>query len=464
MMADDTKEVAVEIPHDVLNEQVVIASALVDETARKHLVMKVAPEQFVDPQHKAIWTAVLGLNRNGIAFSLPTLLTKVSGAVDINYIRQLNKQHPSAPVDLTSHVTQLQWDSARVQASNGPLQDLLKALRDPTSTPATVRAHAAGVAKSFNIKLDRQFMESPVALADKAIDELVQRQQMAVYPFGLPAVDMDDQGKHRIVPGVAPKKTTLITGVSGSAKSVLAGYIVLEQAMRQRHVLYGAWEMGSVETLTMLAAMHCGFSRYDLETGQLGALQLKQLRQSMEMIGQYVKFFDPPFSSDVKKKYDNDASLDVLAQQIYDSGCDVFVADLWERCIVDGRPEAERRALFRQQQIAKETGCHQILVCQQKLKEIESRKDKRPTRSTIIGSAAWVEVADTILGVHRPKLWDPEAEDTIEISILKQRFGIWPALIEHDWDGNMMTIENGRQIPFEDPSAADGADLFGGKR
>ena len=134
---------------------------------------------------------------------------------------------------------------------------------------------------------------------------------------------------------------------------------------------------------------------------------------------------------------------------VMDSGCEVIFYDLFERCLPDGSPNAERRALFALQTLHKRTHTHGIIVSQQKIKEIEQRENKRPQRSTILGSQAWVDISDTILGVHRAALWKPIKDDSIEVSILKQRFGIWPQALLFDWNGEYMSIENGREVEFE---------------
>ena len=79
------------------------------------------------------------------------------------------------------------------------------------------------------------------------------------------------------------------------------------------------------------------------------------------------------------------------------------------------------RLLIRQQAMLNEMGVHGILAQQQRLKDIELRPDKRPTREGIKGSGAWTEVPDNIIGVHRPALWKPVPDNVLEVDILKQR-------------------------------------------
>ena len=437
---------AIEIPHDVVNEQVLVAAVLVDESARDELLPKLSADLFVEAANSAAWDALRSMQEKSIAFSIPTLHQLCSGSVELEYLEGLLRSYPQPPSNLSHHVAVLRWDAVRADAVCGPVADLIRVLRDPTAPREKVRAIARQVAAVFDQSTDRKFMRDPVVLAREQSDVLRHR---AVWPYGIEGLDKTEDGAYRLIPGAAPGKITLLTGVSGSAKSVLAAMIALEQARIRRRVLYGAWEMGSGETLELMAIMSLGWSRYAVSSGSLSQEQIDQFRERMEQIGRYVRFFDAPFSSQVTRRYDNDAALDELHRCVADSGAEMAVLDLWERAIPDGSPDSERRALFRTQHIFKQTGCHGLLVCQQKLKDIEQRADKRPTRSTILGSQAWVDIGDTILGLHRPGQWRPIGDDVLQILILKQRFGRWPMAVEGEWDGDLCTLKNCRTIEYE---------------
>lgn len=458
----------VDIPHDLVNEQIMIAAVLVDEKLRGRLTVSISPDLFVDGDHGLIWSAIRKMKSKGVEFSIPTLHSMLEGRVKVEYLHGLVRSYPKPPVTIEHHIENLKWDHVRAQAIQGPLGDLIRELRNPSTAPTKIRALAKKATKAFDVRTDRQFMMNPSRLADEHLIALKRRQSMGVYPFGLGEFDTDsDTGNHRVVPGAAPGKTTLVTGVSGSGKSTMAALIALEQARSGRKVLYGAWEMGPGPTIELLAQIslyqqgHTQFTRYRVATGELEDDDLETLRDRMEVIGEHVRFFNAPFGADPSKRYGNDEALDVIHQQMADSACDVVIFDLWERMIPDGRPDHERRALTRQQQIAIETDMHQILVCQQRLKEVEKQRDKRPTRDSILGSSAWVDIADTIIGVNRPRNWDTHAPETIELLCLKQRFGPWPWIIEFDYDPDSVTISKGREIEYEHPSAASRDPLEG---
>jgi hypothetical protein len=209
--------------------------------------------------------------------------------------------------------------------------------------------------------------------------------------------------------------------------------------------------MGGGMTLELLACISLGWSRSGLMEGRDMTPERKvELESRMHSITKWVTFMRNPFRA-TKKKGSNAQNLDIVQDNLADSGAEVFVADLWERCLHDTDPNEEKEALFRQQAMAEEMRVHCILLAQQRHKDMETRTDKRPTREGIKGSGAWVEVADTVLGVHRPALWKDVADDKLEVYVLKQRYGKWPLGIGCEWDPDTGKIWGGKDIPYEHP-------------
>ncbi len=463
MAEDDSEESAVTIDHDVTNEMIVVAAALVDEDIREEQVPKLQADKFIDPDHALIWSAMQRILKRKKGFDLQQLHKEVAGKVRLQYLKQLMETYPEPPVDLDQHLAALHWDSTRARATEDSIPDFLRALKDNTESPAKVHALADRVAKSLKAKADRSFMHDPRLLAADQRIAMEKRANIACYEYGIKELDYYPDGRHRCVPGAAPGKITNITAVSGSGKSVLAAYIALEQARRGRKVLYGAWEMGSKDTIEALAIISFQTdypelaSRYAASTGDLTADELDMFQARMAKIGEYIKFFDPPFHDEPWRKYTNEDSLAELHRMIVDSGCEVTIYDLFERCLPDGAPGPERRALFGLQQIHIITETHGLMCTQQKLKEVEKRPDKRPTRDLILGSQAWVDISDTIIGVHRAALWKSIPDDSAELLLLKQRYGKWPQAILMDWDGDRMTFANGRDVDFEHAGGKEGS-------
>jgi hypothetical protein len=182
----------------------------------------------------------------------------------------------------------------------------------------------------------------------------------------------------------------------------------------------------------------------------------------MSTIAKRVYFLDNPFRRRSGEKSSNERNLDIVQGYIADSGAEIFVGDLWKRCLKNTEPDEEEEALIRQQAMVEELQVHAILLQQQRLKDIEQRQDKRPTRDGIKGSGAWVEVPDTILGVHRPFLFKNVPDDRLELFVLKQRYGRWPLGIEFGWNADCGAIAGGKPIEYERPGEQNAIDESAG--
>lgn len=463
----------VEIPHDPVNEQVVICAAVIDEDTRNELVIKLSAEHFIAPEHKVIWEALCELVRRKLAYDPATIQELSGGTVDTEYIESLVSMRPELPDNLDFHVDRILWGHARVTVAVGPTREFLLALKDPTSDPERVKALSRQIPMALDGYEDRRYLLDPDALRHRQIADIRERMKgRGSFPYGIKGFDADQEtGIIRLIPGSFPGGITTITGVSGSGKTTTAARIalgIIAPKENRRKVLYGAWEVESGMTLEIMSCMSLAsegnneFSRSRLLTGKITEDELSILEQRMEVIGRHVQFLANPFRRQKtgKERPSNERNLDIVQGYIADSGCEVFIADLWKRCLADTDPKEEELALWRQQAMVEEMKVHAILCQQQKLKEVEATRDKRPRRDTIIGSSAWVDVSDTIIGVHRPALWKNVSDTTIELLILKQRFGKWPIAIECDWDGDKGLIMNGREIPFERAPDNDTDDAF----
>jgi replicative DNA helicase len=451
---------------DTQNEQVILAAALVDEPTRKALLQRIVADHFLTPEHRALWAVLKDITRRQLAYDPATVAKLSGGAIDPAYLGQLADARPDVPENLDYHVGEMLWDKAKHTALTGPISALLEALQNPKETPERVRTLATQINQSLRGYEDRRHLLDAEELIRSQMQEIRARiAGHAIYPYGVKGLDFyeavaNQPRRRRIIPGAAPGQVTVVTGTPGVGKSTFTANVILGLARQKRKVLVGAWEMKGGMTLELLAVISLGWSRSALidpktaqlkEGFQLDELRLQQLEQRMREITVYVRFMANPFrrrNHDVKSA-SNEANLDIIEGYIADSGADVFVADLWKRCLAKDKPEDEERALYQQQTMAEELGVHAILVQQQRSKDVEARPDKRPTREGIKGSGTWTEVADTILGIHRPGLWKPMEDNVFEVDILKQRYGKWPLAVEFDWDGDRGTVTNARSIDYE---------------
>lgn len=451
-MNEPRREVVVEC--DVLGEAIVVAAAMASPEARASLVRRIRPDRFQHPPHRAAWEAVAEIERRKLEFDLQTVQSLFGDKVDLAYLGQLRAERPNVPPNLESHVEGVFWDSARAGATRGPLNALLAALKDRRAPPERVKALARQVAEALNEHRDRRYLRESGSVTREMLEELeARRQGEAIYPYGIEALDVDERtGKARCAPGAKPGMLTVITGVSGSGKSTITARIALGQALRGRRVLYGAWEMGEKLSLEMLSLMFLALkghrvSRTRFLHGEQTDEEQALVAQVGPMLERYVTFMENPFGRVRGERATNESNLDLVHQYIADTGVDVMVCDLWDRCLVDQRPEMEKRALERTQGMAQETQSHIILLAQQR-KDVELREDPHPTREGIMGSGAWTAVGDTQIGVHRPAQYKEIPDTNIDVDFLKRRYGPYPIRVDVRYEPDRGWYGAGTTVPF----------------
>lgn len=448
---------------DPVNEIVVISACAQDPKQLERYGPILFTDHFLVREHADAWAALRELRRQKLAYS-PETIEVIAGKETAEVIERLVMSVPS-PDNLPFHVTNLLWDKAKSEAVQGPLNKLLEQFRDPIAEPSDVRLTARSLLAKLEGFQERQWVHDPEQLVRDQMRDIEQRiAGRAVYSYGIEGLDFydkkfeaDGSRERRMIPGTAPGQITCVTAISGGGKSTFTANVALGLARLQRRVLWGAWEMRGGMSLELLACISLGWSRSEMQKG-IGPIRTPEgraiLRERMLAIGQYVRFLKNPFRRQVGDKSSNEKNLDLLHGILSEERPDVFIADLWKRCLVDDDPKKEEDALIRQQMMAEDLEQHHILLQQQRLKDIEARADKKPTREGIKGTGAWVEVPDSIIGLHRPALWKRVEDNKLLGIILKQRYGLWPLAIEFEWFADLGVIKGGRAIDYDHPGEA----------
>lgn len=434
--------------YDASNEQVVIRAAIADAEKRRVLVHQLGDSEFLVPAHSAIWRGLRALVDRGLDYSAETLrqLIAAEGAApDEDYVTDLEAS-AAVPANLEWHVETLRWDATRARTLKGAVPELVKELEDPKVTAERAVGVARAVVRALEGGGGRRHVHRPAELARSYKSDLrARRENGAFYSYGWPAMD------NRLTYGAAPGKTAVVAGLSGAAKSTWTSNLAIQLAKLRRKVMVCAWEMGGVDTIDIMVSSMTGIDLKNLVQGKLSDEEIARVERASEWITGRIRFMENAFFERVASggKPSNDRNLDILEGYIAEAGCDVWIYDLWERLIVDLRPEAVTNALKRQQHMHKEYSVHGILVQQLNLKDVEKRADKRPTREAIKGTGAYVEVADLIFGVHRDAQFKAVPDDTIEVICLKQRKGEANWAMRCEWDGRIGRVGAGVEVPYD---------------
>lgn len=456
------------VPHDPINEQALISAALSDPEARARLVRILPADGFYAKGHSDLWAAIVEAERRRLAPDA-SALRSISAEVDVAYVRTLSAARKRAE-NLAFHVECFFWDRVRVESVRGPISALLEALSDPSSEQEKVRSLARSVGESFKGSGPLRYLRDPALVTESAKRRVRARRERfaggeVCYPYGIEGLDNHEDGRPRLVPGMAPRQMTLIAGVSGSGKTTLSNQVVLARANAGERVLHGAWEQDGETNLEMLAAYSLRLSRTRLWIGDLTDEENEALDSEMDRLGggerPLVRFFDLPFDRTraERRRSLNETNLDVVHEHVELSGASIAVFDLFAKVMVETKPDDEKRSLDRMLGIAKETGTHLVLLHHLKKDDLSS-SDRRPTRESIKGSTAWIDAFDTVIGTHLPGLWKNVPNDRFQALILKQRYGKWPIAVEFEYDEDTGIISAGRSVEYEQPGAKGDIDSF----
>lgn len=450
------REKFLKVTHDAMNEAVVLAAAAagaLDRIAK----LGALPEHFVDPRHAAIWRAMLELRRRKMGYEAAALLT-IDSRVDVAYVGKLEEARPDVPANLEAHVRSLFWDSKRAQIANGPLDAMLAAFRDGKATPEEVFSNAMKVAEACRGHGAGDYLVGAKAVAAELAVELRRRREgQAVFPFGVRDLDEFEDGnperkageRWRIYPGAEEGLITTITGISGMGKSLLVANMVLGMVRQGRRVLWGTWEEKPRDGVELISCMSLGLSRRKLRIEGASEEVITEIEARAAVVDGHLSFLRLPFGRRVGEKSSNEKNLDVVHQQVASSGADVAFFDIFNRVLVDRRPESEEAAFFRLSGMAIETGCHVVNTHQQRLGDVAKRDDFRPTAEGIKGSKAAIEASDYVFGVHDPNFFKPVVRQVMEVHALKVKKGPCPWAVSFEVDKDRGIIGRGKTIPYD---------------
>lgn len=440
-----------EINYDSTNEKVVICAQIADRDIRKKLVRTIAPDEMLVPEHSAMQRALRLMEEHGLDYDgqvFRRLIADEGVPVDEGYISSFEAS-AGVPTNMEWHVETLRWDATRARVTRGPVPELIRVLKDPKASPDALTSSIRSLLRAVEGGAQgRRYARRAEELSrGYKADISARRISGNFYSMGYAAVDA------KLIEGTMPKRTSLIVGLSSSGKSTFTMDMIQKLAEAGRRVLCGCWEMGAESTLDVMVAQRCRLPIEAVVQGTLSAEEMGAVNEAIDWLTSNIKFMDNAFfglASEAKGKPSNDRSLDLWEGYIAESGCDVVVADLWERCLVDLSYDGVTKALYRQQNMHERYNVHGVLVHQLKGKDVETRPDKRPTRESVKGTGAFVEVADLLFGVHREAQFKRGiADDAIELINLKQRKGraFWST--RFDWDGSMGLITGGEEVPYD---------------
>lgn len=446
-----------EFIYDAAGELVVIGAALADVEVCRKLVHRLSADEFLAKHHGTIWRALRKLSDARLELSRDVVRRFVRDAGGDNAaVEHVDSIKPTVPKNLDWHVETLAWDATRARVLTGQASELVLQLRDPSADRADIVTAARSVARALGDSGGRRHMRRPGEVYREYKAELAARRvSRNVYPLGERAFD------ENLTEGFAPGRMTVSAGLPGAGKSTVWVALAIMLAKRGRRPLYCAWEMPVESVLDVAVSNLTGLELKRIVQGDLTDEDIARIDGATKWILKNIQFMGNPFFDRARAgaKPSNDANLDLLEGHLAESGCDVAIYDLWERMLAYRKPDDVSAALYRLQDLHVEYGIHGVVINQLLLKDVEKRMDKRPTRESIKGSGAYVEVADLILGIHRDGQFKNVPDDRLETICLKQRKGVANWAVSWRWDGARCSVTQPRSVAYDPGLESSGGDF-----
>ena len=438
-------------------EKIVIGTMLRYDDIRKTLTRQLSERDFRIPRHKSIFSALVSLVDNRLAYTPHTLLAML-GDEDIGgieYLEELYQQGSETNIDHS--VDRLRWDIARVDCFEKDVPELLEAFKDPRSTPEEANRVVTSIRDRITAASSTKHICSGSEAANQYMATLYARQ---IDPtFRSTGYKILDQ---HMTYGFARGKMTMLVASSSIGKTTLAANMA-RRLSRFFKVGYVCWESPKEDIIDIMVASTLKIPLIKLvkQTAGLTEEELNKIEECTKAIlsNDNLGFIGQPPTEIMKGQpwVINDRVLDWLEGELTQWQGDITFVDLLAKRLPDSHPDKETMALNRLQEMVsvKRLNTHLVNLHQLKMKDLDARKDSRPTRDSLKGSSSWFDVPDNIFGLYRPAIYTKSIKDTIiEISCLKQRGGQanWAATMK--WEGEFCRISGGkiRQTVYrEDP-------------
>lgn len=439
------------VKYSLEHEKIILGSMLTDAKKRQRLARQLTASDFHGDRHRIIFTALQTLVEKKLEYTPATIISLLPQDKewgDKEYLDKLEKCRSEENTDY--HIDRLRWDRLRIKLIEKTIPELTVELIDPENEPDTTLESIEHIRNSIaEVRSTKDYFEQGRTLAYKqSANILARKEQNAFVSSGYIVLDK------QLNEGFAKGKVSVICGAPSNGKTSLSLNMARKQSKTKKIGIL-PWESGIESTMNSLIAM--GMKDISLEN----LIKFSHLitEEEQRNIDDYLfellkddklSFLKPPPRKLMEgSPWDvNNKVLDWVQLQLEEWDRDIVYWDLFLKRLPARNPDQVSLALDRVQEMASvEEGVnvHICLLHQITFKAVEDQKDKRPSRSVLKGSGAWIEVPDLVFGVYRPAVYDPTIEDNqFEVICLKQRVGRWPWKAIFKWEGERVKISRGR--------------------
>jgi len=396
---------------DIASERLVLGAVLAGHSPDA-IAKIVAPEDFYQPRHEAIWRAILRVADAGNPVDMASVrlaLDHAGAAVDPLYLAELYGE-ASLTADGTWHAERVAEEarSRRLVAAGLAIMQAGEA-RNLTASEATEIARA---------RLDdatRGHERTELASIGEILPDVIAQAERGKSPaLSTPWPDID-----RVIGGMAPGRLVVVGARPGGGKSTMGTNLAAHMAGRHGHgVLIISPEMPRMEVVQRITACEASVNVSDLINGQLDERQWGNIRDAYDAAAALPIVVDDDSMPTV-------ASIRSHAAEAKSRYPDLalIVVDYLQLMSIPDAPKGSSRATALGivtrglKVLARETSTCVVAMAQ--LNREGVKNGNKPTMGDLRESGSIENDADQVILLHRPDDELPEVEALID----KNRWG-----------------------------------------
>lgn len=438
------------VEFDLANERVILATMVRDANARRTLANDLRDVDFGDPKHRVAFRVIAAMTKQGMAWSEDTFSSIAAGEDfgGFEYLRRVISEYESN-ANLAHHVERLRCDAAKFDLLSEHVPSLAAACEDP-KVPLSKVAQELRAALA---RVERSESHRHVRTGDPLIDSFYETLRMRSAIGGVFEPTGHDLLDHVLTDGYGPGRLSVIVGRPGMGKSTFVADLIRLRVARSRGTHLGSWEMHPDDYMDMFVAAATGIPASKLTRffGQLTEEEKDAIAAAAEVYrdARLLSIEENPFPFLPKpaSRFEdvNERNLDHIEATIQRVSRDkpVVILDVVGKALMDRRPDNVSLALVRLRGMAQRYGVHLMLLHHLNRAGAEGR----PSLEHIKNSGAFEEEADLVIGLDRPWVRATPGRrrkmtDVLDLHVLKQRRGPWPACIRYDFDGARYSLTN----------------------
>ena len=263
-------------------------------------------------------------------------------------------------------------------------------------------------------------------------------------PTGYP--ELDDE-----IHGFRPGNLVIVGGVAKGGKTALS-LAFAKHAMLERKAPVGfvSAEMSADDLMERLLNAESGVPVSRTSSGRLRADDYPRMARAAGVLASARLYIDDaasPTLQDVRAR-----SLALVAKE---GPMAMIVVDFLQliRYSLPGRSKADELTdiAYGLKGLAKRLGCVVVAPCQLNYKDVGRRANTRPAFEDLAGSSGMMMAADVVILTHRQAMYDPTADDDMELQVRGRKIPDFTARLR--WDGSHMRILSPRlsPVPLHEP-------------